>query len=168
MLIAISKHIKYIVRNEWFTTAEDIWVTLTIGKHKTHLCCVYLPPVCHIDIFKSFLYNLHDICLKNPSDNVIVLGDFNVPDFSFYTQQLNVNNYRFINPSDRAKCDLIINTLNLCNLSQYSNNRILDLVFSNIAVVVNNCTSPLINIDKFHPALVIEANFKIDYNLSKN
>lgn len=124
------------------------------------------------DIFKTFIYKLHDICLNNPCDNIIVLGDFNVPDFSLYSQEENVSCYEFINPADKPKCDLLLNTLNLCNLHQYSTiknyiNRTLDLVLSNTSVEVDKCDSPLINIDKHHPALTIDFNFSIDHNLNK-
>lgn len=118
ILFAIAKDIKFIEREEWSTSAEDLWVTIPTGKHKTHLCCVYLPPASNIELFKTFFYRVTDICLNNPLDNIIILGDFNVPDFTLYNQLDNINNYVFIRREDKPKCELLVNTMNLYNLLQ--------------------------------------------------
>ena len=144
-------------RPEWQTAqVEDVWVSLK-PKNKAkviHLCCVYLPGEMDTKTFESFIENATTKINENPNDNFIILGDFNVPSFSP------------IQPTPKsAKATLVDDLIDCSGLeplnsirSQAASNNLLDLVLSNSCLKVELCEEPLLNIDEFHPPILISLN----------
>nr|XP_049692398.1 uncharacterized protein LOC126053707 [Helicoverpa armigera] len=172
VVIAVKRDLVVDARNEWCSSAEDLWVTLTLQQkkprktYKIHICVVY---VCGQNQGNSltaqlgnFSDNLVDIVLKNPADKYIILGDFNQPNIMW----LPANDGHYLNPSNlygHIQSNFIDN-LNICNILQYNahcnnNSRILDLVLSNDEVTVTCCSDPLVPEDPHHKALCVTANF---------
>lgn len=159
-LIAVKKSsfkISPIHQFEWQSgELEDVWVTLNSGNVKVHICCVYIELHCNPEKFKKFLNLVEKARTDNHDDCFILVGDFNLPT---YIVPSGLNN-------SSSNETLLTNTLNYCGFNQYNNivnhnNRILDLVFSNLQIEVSNANLPLqIRIDKNHPPLSLEFNLR--------
>lgn len=173
VLIAVNREIAAENRTEWSSSAEDLWLTLTIrnrnpsSTYKVHICVVY---ICDDNLGNSlhsqlsnFADNLSKIVLDNPFDKVIVLGDFNMPLVS-WSPSGDASSLIPGNLQGAHQIDLI-DSLNTCNLLQYnsilnkSHGRLLDLIFSNNDVAVRACDYPLVPEDPHHPCLSISAEF---------
>lgn len=87
VLIAVRKDIQVTPQATYHSSAEDIWITISL-RHKNrppmsiHICSVYL---CKQNLgfsfteqLQFFLLQLNNIVLANPSGKFIVLGDFNL------------------------------------------------------------------------------------------
>lgn len=88
-----------------------------------------------------------------PNERYLILGYFSIPEWYSYTKS--INSY-----TSNTKINLLADTINLCAFRQSNyianiDNRLLDLVLSNIEITVKRETS-LVNIDSFHPPLLIE------------
>lgn len=84
------------------------------------------------------------------SQSVIILGDFNVPEFCSYSRSDN-----------NLKAELLCSLQDFFDFSQFNemfnqNNRLLDLVFSNIQCHVEHEIAPFVREDSHHPALFIQ------------
>lgn len=172
VLIAVKRELVAEECVNWRSSAEDLWVTLTLKNkkphinYKLHICVVY---ICtqkggnslntQLDNFSN---NLVDIILNHPSDKFILLGDFNLPniDWQFANEDLHLSPSNIQGPVQTSLFD----NFNLCNLMQYNshinvNDRILDLILSNDHVSVSCCDSPLVPEDSHHKALCVSADF---------
>lgn len=64
--------------------AEQIWISVPVINSAIHICCVYLPPVCDIEIFESHLRSIENVNLRYPEDDIVVVGDYNCRLFNDY------------------------------------------------------------------------------------
>lgn len=99
---------------------------------------------------------------SRPNDSFLILGDFNMPNLTWFRQPgesymypTNISGWHQINFFDNLK---------FCNVEQYNhlknfNGRHLDLVFSNCEVTVEASSDPLVNVDPNHPALIVTTSF---------
>lgn len=172
VLIAVKRELAADTCSEWCSSAEDLWVTLTLHHkkprvvYKMHICVVY---VCCQNQGNSltvqlsnFSDNVLETTLSHPCDKFIVLGDFNQPNIVWQRagdgQSLYPTNVHGIVQTN------FIDNFNTCNLMQYNshsniNGRILDLVFSNDEIIVSCCDDPLVPEDPHHRALCVTAEF---------
>lgn len=172
VILAVNRELVASASAEWNSSAEDLWVTVTLQQKKPritckiHLCVAY---ICAQNLGNSlttqlsnFADNLVDIVLRNPADKYVILGDFNQPNVVWLPADdgysLYPNNLQGIAQSN------LIDNFNICNLLQYNchantNGRILDLVLSNNEVTVNSCDDPLVPEDPHHRALCVTADF---------
>lgn len=171
VLIAVRRTLVADGKNDWCSSAEDIWVTLTLQHQKPkvsyyiHICTVYM---CQqnmgnsfSDQLRNFSDKLVDIVLSHATDKFIILGDFNLPNINWVQKgdsTLCADNVQGVVQTD------FIDKLSLCNLLQYNSNtncknRILDLVFSNNEISITNCKQPLVPEDPYHKSLCITADF---------
>lgn len=173
VLLAVRRELAAEYRSEWSSSAEDLWVTLTIrtrnprSMYKMHICVIY---VCNENMGNSmelqlsnFADKLTSIVLENPLDKFIIIGDFNMPLISWTPSGDCIS----LTPSNLQGSHQFnfIDTINTCNLLQYnslfntSHGRLLDLVFSNSDVSVRACDFPLVTEDHHHPAVVTDVDF---------
>lgn len=167
VLLAVCKDLDVSPRPDWSSTAEDLWVTLLIGKHKLHVCVIYLCNQNRGFSFSqqllNFLDNLRDIMTENPFDSFLVLGDFNMSSINWC--QKGISNINYLEPSNVSglnECNFI-DELNLVDLHQFNHvvnqqGRLLDLVLSNVDSSVYNIPDSLVPIDPYHNALCITVN----------
>lgn len=157
-----SLHSKRIASFE--SSLENLWVSVQIrsaGRSQDLLICVvYLPPPVTQDALNIVISNI-DAVMNSYSGKTIVLGDFNVgfidwvnKDDSNKLYPENYNNmlgYSFIDFLSR-------NDISQFNCIKNNNNRILDLVLSNLGQIsVHKSLSALCIEDGHHPALEISA-----------
>lgn len=169
VLIALKSHIlaevidvSYFDVN--FTTIDLLACKCTVHYITFYILVLYIPPATTFYDFELFFESLEQLEVLQ-SGNVIVMGDFNVPNF--------------VNPNIvDSKVTVIKNFINFLNLDQVNNtlngsNRLLDLVLCNMKSEVISDNAPLVPIDPHHPALIISLqkidskNVKFDTNSNK-
>jgi len=130
---------------------EQVFVSLKFNDSLLLLGCVYIPPNTHSDTYYEHCEVVENIIANHSFDNILIIGDFNLPGFS-----LGVNNL-INNPSTNTIINSYINYLGLGqfnNISNYRNNNILDLIFSDthLDTIFHGCSLiPLF--DSYHPPL---------------
>ena len=141
------------------------------------ICSLYIPPSSPLSLYEEHTINLAFICDNFPKANIIVIGDFNLRNFtksvatidhsdrnldgnSNYMNMLNYSTDKILLLSD--SCEMtIFDSACLYDLVQFNSvgnidGLILDLVFSNCPeIIVRRSTSPLATIDDLHPPLDI-------------
>ncbi|KAG6457452.1 hypothetical protein O3G_MSEX010311, partial [Manduca sexta] len=181
VLIAVRREIAAESLMKWSSSAEDLWVTITLRNkkevghrsYKIHICTVY---ICDQNLLNSitvqrlnFVKNLTNIILQNPLDKFIILGDFNLPNILWSPSSVGTS-FTPSNILGSHQCE-VFDELNTYNLLQYNcfsniNDRVLDLVFSNHDISVKCCDFPLVKEDPQHKSIVCEANF-VRFNTMK-
>lgn len=163
-LIAVRKNMTAQRMQEFETQLdflEDVWIRILLPGNKwLYICSVYISPF-HNNyyLYDTFLNKVMDNCANMESnDSLMIIGDFNCTDYSAVVR-LHDSNVTNINRST----ELLINSMDFGNLSQYNNiiiNRdgvgnLLDLVFSNVPVSVKQASAHLVSPDKYHPPIEI-------------
>jgi Reverse transcriptase (RNA-dependent DNA polymerase)/Endonuclease-reverse transcriptase len=140
---------------------EQIWVKLTVSKKNYLLCCVYLPPDCSIDSYHTHIKSV-ETCFNssNVNDNILICGDFNLPNVSW--SQVDTCADLLPNNVTSDKDSITVDGMASCNLVQINKipnirNVFLDLFFCNFNddTSVNICETPLLNLDVHHQAYEI-------------
>lgn len=146
----ISEAIHLTELNNQFPNIDIIGCKLFISHRPIFIFTLYiLCEISHADLeefFDSLI--LIDILQHN---NIIIIGDFNVPLFN--------------SNSEDSKSMILNNSFSFLNLRQLNtiknnNDRLLDLLFSNINCKVCRNICPLVDEDYHHPALEFEFNTK--------
>lgn len=112
---------------------------------------VYIPPSISIENFMIFLDLFGDILIQN--ENILILGDFNVPNYVLKTNKT-------------KKSQLVEEFEMMLNLKQSNNvlncnNKLLDLVLSNLNCDIEHDNCPLVVEDNYHPALMINCDIDL-------
>ena len=160
VLIAARKEIKVIMlelEQFYYRFAElkhiDImWVKIKAEDlHQClHIIVLYVPPSCGVDDYSILFESLMSVNVLYKS-NIIVLGDFNIPEYiSCYSSSVISSNIYY-------DCDNFSKFLGLSqkNFVLNSNERLLDLVFSNTECHVIHAEEVLTLEDAHHPALEV-------------
>ena len=123
-----------------------------ISSSTFYIFVIYIPPATSVETFESFFEVLENYihCYKN---HVIFVGDFNITEYA--TGDLIDKKTRIINNFveffDLAQLNYVLN----------SNNRLLDLVLSNLKCEVTYHSDPFVLEDSHHPALSIYFNVNV-------
>lgn len=132
--------------------------TITINRYKLYIYVLYIPPDISAYEFEYFFELFEDInaCI---SDNILILGDFNISQFNDHT--INDN-----------KSNIVNNFMHFVNVNQINNvlnnhQRLLDLIFTNITLIdIHRELIPLVVEDTYHPPISLVISLKIN-RLSK-
>lgn len=155
--VLVAAKNKLTVENVEVNCDKDIECLLLRVRFKKcifYISSVYVPPNVKVDVYEQILENFNRVLSGN--ENIIVIGDFNIPHFI---------------GSDCMKSNLLNQFLNLNNLSQFNTilnhrGKLLDLILSNMSVLhLERSKSPLVVEDKYHPAL--EMSLYMEINQSK-
>lgn len=179
VLLALRREFSAVYRPEWSSPAEDIWVSVTFTNKNNitrtiHICTVYL---CSENLGYSynaqvcnFTDKLSQIVNSHPDDLFMILGDFNFSNIKWTFKYNDCPKYSGLVGQSQT---YFFDTLSECNLVQYNNHynqndRILDLVLSNIDLLISTCAEPLVPEDVHHKSLVINLkNVRSDPLLEK-
>lgn len=175
-LLAVKRYINATV-NDWKLTDEDIWITIRVpseqgGMDNVHICSVYIPRNLR---FHSQLLNfstqLNQKMLSLPADKFIILGDFNLPEIKWTLNDH--NSYLIPEEYQSTISSQFIDYLSFSGLQQFNsftnaNERILDLILSNIHLKVLLPELPLVPEDIHHKALHVDLPFNILSTLVHN
>ena len=128
-----------------FPNIDFVMCKLILDTTQLHLLLVYIPPKISHSLLNDFFENLLIYLADHPT---LIVGDFNVP--TFYEDALNDSNTcinQFISTLGAYQLNSILN----------SNQRLLDLVISNINVPIKVIREevPLMSEDPHHPTLSI-------------
>lgn len=165
ILLATRRELHALVRYDWCSSAEDLWLTIDVGKSKLHVCVIYLCSENNGPNFSqqltNFLTKLQDIVATNPTDTFLLCGDFNMSSILWSPSDY----YEYLVPSNSTMLGTIetefLDELNLFDLHQYNHvtnqyGRILDLVLCNVDIIsISNISNPLVPLDPHHNALGI-------------
>ncbi|KAJ8940739.1 hypothetical protein NQ318_005490 [Aromia moschata] len=114
-----------------FPSIDIVCCKCTVGSTIIYIIVMYIPPSLPVNEFELLFDMLEQ--LEFLYDNkVVIIGDFNIP--------------QYVSNNEDHKC--------LCNDIRNSSDRLLDLIFSNSINYVIRDNSPLIKEDAHHPALL--------------
>lgn len=128
---------------------DVLCVKINLNFKQLFVFVVYIPPSASNESYSELLNTIQEICLLNDS-NALILGDINISELN--------NFYR--NGVRSTLTDIFEDFLSITDMSQINrieniNNRILDVIVSNIQCNVEK-TEGIVNEDSHHPPLSIE------------
>ena len=133
---------------------DVIGIKVVLGKYSHYVFNVYVPPNLPFASYDTLFRCFYDLTyLNEPNSKVIIVGDFNLADYIKYSNKsfsnfppLIASLYNFMNFFD----------LNQFNFVPNHNNRILDLILSNVHLIASKSLDPLLPTDPHHPPLDIQ------------
>lgn len=168
VLIAVSNHLKSSsVALTMHMELEQLWVRVTTASSNAYIGVIYISPEQAMDssnIEKHIECVSHVTDRSGPRDSILLLGDFNQPGLVWKTD---FNDYFYPDPSESTfsrSSSALIDGMSLFNMKQLNPvvnhmNRKLDLVYCNEQSArqcnVTEAVEPLVEIDAFHPALLV-------------
>lgn len=184
VLIAVRCDLTVVERCDWRSTAEDIWISVTMKRsrptvtYNLHICGVYLCKENAGNSYNTQLQNytnsLSNLMSSHLLDKFVIVGDFNFGSQVEWTYDTDSTGLSPVNCTCQYLSEFF-DTSDTCNLSQFNNvrninGRLLDLVFSNDHVTVQECTALATPVDSHHKPLLIQADFvelhKLDQKIS--
>lgn len=144
---------------------EFICVVVTLSKRKLYILCCYIRPSQPTQGYQLAVEAIDSVCDSvSPSDDVIILGDFNLP-YLQWDQSEDESHFVATNPTSDKEI-LFTDCLSDSGLFQMScitNNlgRQLDLIFSSDPTncVVTASSHLLSTLDRFHPPLFLTFSY---------
>lgn len=147
---------------------EDIWVKIKINNSShLHICVLYISPNKALNVYSKHFDCVRDyISSIDQNDNVIIVGDYNIPEITWTRTQ-----HSFLLP---ITCSLIsdelLNMISFTQLHQFNSTfnilgGLLDLVLCDTttnSLRVTSATQPLLPIDHFHPPLEMIYTLRIE------
>lgn len=148
---------------------ELICVKICVSKRCLYILCCYIPPAQPTTEYQLLVNAIdHVVDLSNPEDDILIVGDFNLPrliwevsDDEIYFISSNASSEKEILFTDRLLSS------NLAQMSGVKNclQRQLDLIFSSDAhnTEVIQSHHLLSKIDNYHPPISLTFAFECDY-----
>lgn len=168
--IAVRRDLVVTSDADWYSSAEDIWVSLTVTDSNTkkscrlHLCALYLCEQRRGNSFYTQLANhlarVQYLILSHPSDKFLIVGDYNMSNIHWLCSENGLYPTGMSGDNQSKFIDILYD----CNLHQYNNvinshDGILDLVLCNDSVSVLPCSDPLVKEDPYHKSIIIQPTF---------
>ena len=152
------------IENKDLDECEIVWAELKGKERNVILGSFYRPPnsdVTYLDALKTSLTN---ITSKSKGKIVILGGDFNLPHIDWKTMTVkrgsndSRNHHKLLEIMDEAGLHQV-----QLNATRQNNN--LDLYFTNLPGLIENCTTTPGPSD--HDMILVESNLKINHNVKK-
>lgn len=161
---------------------EQVWVSIRFGNVENIIAAIYIPPASKAEIYDNFATSVSYILDHSPTSTVLLLGDFNLPNYmnsfvevetcdkieaehdtrpNLFTTNIDSDVERIFTSNNECE-QRLFDCVCFYDLAQYnnvcnSNNVRLDLVFSNYCnMSVSLNMSPLTKADSHHPPLIID------------
>ncbi|XP_055612569.1 uncharacterized protein LOC129759187 [Uranotaenia lowii] len=174
VLIAIRSTLSAIpIYDESWNDQEFVWTRIDLGTKKLYVGVVYLPPdrTRNASFADSFSSGLSKLCsLTLPEDDIVIIGDFNLPGLKWIPSQGNFwfadptncspgqGRSSFTVPSNTILDSLSTATLREINSIENENGRMLDLCFISDGpqlATIEEAPTPLVKVVPHHPALLL-------------
>lgn len=163
--IAVKKSLRVVRQVSWECDVEEIWLTVIsdVIKENINICLCYLPPDLDHKNLEMFYNNCQNVITETLSNQkVLLIGDFNTPDVYWKSNP----NSTYMIPEfqqQSGKYLLLSETISFCDLNQFNyitnkNDRILDLVLSNMECISVCRATQLTRLDEHHPSFTIEVH----------
>ncbi|KAI5712487.1 hypothetical protein M8J75_008683 [Diaphorina citri] len=159
VVIAIKKNLKSsIIKLENQDNLEILAVRFKIKSRKFVVSTVYIQPDSPSEEYLKYSYVLDEIMRKFSDSNIIFTGDYNLPNITWDPSTCEPIINRNSTAAEVFISSLEFHTLSQLNLVLNHKNSILDLVLSNkpSSFKVTRCNDEIVNIDEYHPALLID------------
>lgn len=128
------------------------------------ICCLYIPSGSSAETYMNCsvaIERMFDCIGSDPSHDIFILGDFNIPSFEWSTDPENINVLLPTNIGSGSRAEVVLAAMSggLSQINHVLNyrNTLLDLVFCNCTddVEVLKCENPLSTIDVHHEPIEI-------------
>ena len=142
--------------------SDCVWVRLRLKKFSLWVCVVYISCNSNAAHYEGFYDGVSALASQIlPSDRILLVGDFNLPNFS---SPLQITDDKLLALSN------FMSSHNLTSFNSITNcnNRTLDLVLSNVTALEVAKESPLLALDAHHPALRIRFSTTIGRQPSRD
>lgn len=130
---------------------EQVFVSCVISSHRFLIGCTYIPPNQPASVYSDYCDSVDEVISSTGySEKVLLLGDFNIPDVDWSSEET-----LHVKESSRYLWNLA-STHNLKQINAVHNSRgvCLDLVFSSVSTsVISAAADVLVIEDRHHPAL---------------
>ncbi|KAH9640841.1 hypothetical protein HF086_014427 [Spodoptera exigua] len=165
VLIAVSTKIESQRLIKFESSCDDLWVKLSHIEGKKakeiYICTVYLPSPLQPRVLEHFVDNTNKV-LEHVNE-CLIIGDFNMNTINWLGMGGDVIRapQNTCTNLERTLWDFVLlNNLRQCNYLCNQNNRILDLVLTNLDhVAVSAPTDVLSKLDVHHPPILCELSF---------
>ena len=141
---------------------EFIASCILFSNFKIFVTCSYIPPKSDLSLYLMHFNMIKTVCkLASSNDMILVLGDFNTPEVSWFYD----SNAGSLLPFHIGRFEEFFNSIYSLCLNQFNkifncNDKLLDLVFCNTSEFSLCRVDPFVNPeDRYHPSLKISLNF---------
>ena len=151
---------------------EFVCIKVSTPPSNLYIFSLYTPPCSSAEIYVAMTQAVdYVIDHIQPEDDLIVLGDFNLPNVRWSKPPFDEGDFFIPQNASTAQECTIIDNLNAGSLQQVNGiknsiGRILDLVFSSdsASTTVASCNINLVPIDPYHPPLSIHFFGHLDHD----
>lgn len=153
-LIAIRNDIPSSLHSTALNNVEHLFVKITVNKTLFIIGSVYIPPRSPAAVYESFIELVQSILSSNNDCNLILCGDFNLPNITWSNDEFGLS---YSSPLNHCLPESFA-FLNLSQLNNVPNHlgKHLDLIFSNNNTFhITRSSSVAVPCDPYHPALEI-------------
>ncbi|XP_055605590.1 uncharacterized protein LOC129753768 [Uranotaenia lowii] len=177
VLIAVSTKLSSSIENLNIDSIENLWVKISYDNSSFLIGTAYVPPEKSHDgsVIDLHVDALSAARLRHSACNVILLGDFNQSQLIWIPGQ---NNSKVLDPAsviNTASASLLdgmtLNGVSQRNGIRNSQNRTLDLVFSDDSILISpiiEVSDVVVPIEGYHPPLEFEISFPCPIDFVEN
>lgn len=143
---------------------EDVWVKLNTSMSNSLLICVvYFRPNTTEDIYTEFFSKMESIVEINKTSNICIFADLNLPELTSFLADDSSSISNLSNLEIKVLGDINFFGLSQKNLIRNENDRILDVVLTNLNfLTVSKLDNYIVVPDKHHPCLEVICDFYKD------
>jgi len=170
VLIAVDKSFEsYCIGTGEKYGAEQVWVKVKCQSQTIILVELYIRPDSPFEVYNAHMNALNEVAsLMETGDILILSGDFNLPQLTWFVDEVEDPNIAIAINAGRNKEQIVIDTCHNLGLYQINkiyndNDRMLDLIWTNDPDFFTCCISesPLLRHEIHHPALEILIHHEI-------
>lgn len=137
---------------------EHVWIKINSSGKSLVVGVVYIPPSSEESVYDSFLDVIDYICTNFHGSEILVCGDFNLPNVKWDNEDDSIS---YLPSSSVSKYVEFLHSVFFFGFHQFNHYRnscdnVLDLCFyTDVSINVELSDSPISKVDEFHPPLSI-------------